>query len=148
MKNLDEAMYTFGTGENFHLQNWAWVWIRGRRRFYLPCVGPSSAEQIQLRFHRLGLRTFDMTKNHIGVWEATSALPEEGQLYKFLVKRVARSSCRKDGSFYDIEPRPGTGAVIRKKKTKKWKDGLWMVVNALFPKRPVNIYEAHASSWN
>ena len=25
-----------------------------------------------------------------------------------------------------LEPRPGTGAVIRKKKTKKWKDGLWM----------------------
>ena len=48
-----------------------------------------------------------------------------------------------------LEPRPGTGAVIRKKKTKKWKDGLWMGRRKRFgfQKRPVNIYEAHASSW-
>jgi len=41
------------------------------------------------------------------------------------------------------------GAVIRKKKTKKWKDGLWMGRRKRFgfQKRPVNIYEAHASSW-
>ena len=39
--------------------------------------------------------------------------------------------------------------MIRKKKTKKWKDGLWMGRRKRFgfQKRPVNIYEAHASSW-
>ena len=48
-----------------------------------------------------------------------------------------------------LEPRPGTGSVIRKQKDKKWKDGLWMGCRKRFgfQKRPVNIYEVHASSW-
>ena len=42
------------------------------------------AEQIQVIGDFTGWfdEPLDMTKNHIGVWEATSALPEEGQLYK------------------------------------------------------------------
>lgn len=92
----------------------------------------------------------DMVKNHIGVWEVTSDLPEEGQLYKFLVKRKGGQVVEKMDPFATyLEPRPGTGAVIRKKVDKKWKDGLWMGRRKRlgFQKRPVNIYEVHASSW-
>ena len=70
--------------------------------------------------------------------------------YKFLVKRKGGQVVEKMDPFATyLEPRPGTGAVIRKKKTKKWKDGLWMGRRKRFgfQKRPVNIYEAHASSW-
>lgn len=91
-----------------------------------------------------------MVKNHIGVWEVTSDLPEEGQLYKFLVKRKGGQVVEKMDPFATyLEPRPGTGAVIRKKVDKKWKDGLWMGRRKRlgFQKRPVNIYEVHASSW-
>ena len=47
------------------------------------------AEQIQVIGDFIGWfdEPLDMTKNHIGVWEVNSALPEEGQVYKFLVKR-------------------------------------------------------------
>ena len=44
------------------------------------------AEQIQVIGDFIGWfdEPLDMTKNHIGVWEVSSALPEEGQVYKFL----------------------------------------------------------------
>ena len=150
--NLDEAMYTFGTGENFHLQNYLGVdELEGEEGFIFRVWAPH-AEQIQVIGDFTGWfdEPLDMTKNHIGVWEATSDLPEEGQLYKFLVKRKGGQVVEKMDPFATyLEPRPGTGAVIRKKKTKKWKDGLWMGRRKRFgfQKRPVNIYEAHASSW-
>ena len=150
--NLDEAMYTFGTGENFHLQNYLGVHeLEGEEGFIFRVWAPH-AEQIQVIGDFTGWfdEPLDMTKNHIGVWEATSDLPEEGQLYKFLVKRKGGQVVEKMDPFATyLEPRPGTGAVIRKKKTKKWKDGLWMGRRKRFgfQKRPVNIYEAHASSW-
>lgn len=150
--NLDEAMYTFGTGENFHLQNYLGVHeLEGEEGFIFRVWAPH-AEQIRVIGDFTGWfdEPLDMTKNHIGVWEATSALPEEGQLYKFLVKRKGGQVVEKMDPFATyLEPRPGTGAVIRKKKTKKWKDGLWMGRRKRFgfQKRPVNIYEAHASSW-
>ena len=110
------------------------------------------AEQIQVIGDFTGWfdTPLDMTQNHIGVWEATSSLPEEGQLYKFLVKRKGGQVVEKMDPFATyLEPRPGTGAVIRKQKAKKWKDGLWMGCRKRFgfQKRPVNIYEVHASSW-
>ncbi|MDU2267304.1 MAG: 1,4-alpha-glucan branching protein GlgB [Streptococcus salivarius] len=150
--NLDEAMYTFGTGENFHLQNYLGVHeLEGEEGFIFRVWAPH-AEQIQVIGDFTGWfdEPLDMTKNHIGVWEATSDLPEEGQLYKFLVKRKGGQVVEKMDPFATyLEPRPGTGAVIRKKKTKKWKDSLWMGRRKRFgfQKRPVNIYEAHASSW-
>ncbi|MBS4924207.1 MAG: 1,4-alpha-glucan branching protein GlgB [Streptococcus salivarius] len=150
--NLDEAMYTFGTGENFHLQNYLGVHeLEGEEGFVFRVWAPH-AEQIQVIGDFTGWfdEPLDMTKNHIGVWEVSSALPQEGQLYKFLVKRKGGQVVEKMDPFATyLEPRPGTGAVIRKKKTKKWNDGLWMGRRKRFgfQKRPVNIYEAHASSW-
>lgn len=150
--NLDEAMYTFGTGENFHLQNYLGVHeLEGEEGFVFRVWAPH-AEQIQVIGDFTGWfdAPLDMTKNHIGVWEATSALPEEGQLYKFLVKRKGGQVVEKMDPFATyLEPRPGTGAVICKQKAKKWKDGLWMGCRKRFgfQKRPVNIYEVHASSW-
>ncbi len=150
--NLDEAMYTFGTGENFHLQNYLGVHeLEGKEGFVFRVWAPH-AEHIQVIGDFTGWfdAPLDMTKNHIGVWEATSSLPEEGQIYKFLVKRKGGQVVEKMDPFATyLEPRPGTGAVIRKKKAKKWKDCLWMGRRKRFgfQKRPVNIYEIHASSW-
>ena len=150
--NLDEAMYTFGTGENFHLQNYLGVHeLEGEEGFVFRVWAPH-AEQIQVIGDFTGWfdTPLDMTQNHIGVWEATSSLPEEGQLYKFLVKRKGGQVVEKMDPFATyLEPRPGTGAVIRKQKATKWKDGLWMGCRKRFgfQKRPVNIYEVHASSW-
>ena len=46
--NLDEAMYTFGTGENFHLQNYLGVHeLEGEEGFVFRVWAPH-AEQIQV----------------------------------------------------------------------------------------------------
>lgn len=46
--NLDEAMYTFGTGENFHLQNYLGVHeLEGEEGFIFRVWAPH-AEQIQV----------------------------------------------------------------------------------------------------
>ena len=102
--NLDEAMYTFGTGENFHLQNYLGVHeLEGEEGFIFRVWAPH-AEQIQVIGDFTGWfdEPLDMTKNHIGVWEATSALPEEGQLYKFLVKRKGGQVVEKMDPFCDL----------------------------------------------
>ena len=149
----DEAMYTFGIGENFHLQNYLGSHeIDGSEEGYVFRVWAPHAENVQVIGDFTGWfdEPLDMVKNHIGVWEVTSDLPEEGQLYKFLVKRKGGQVVEKMDPFATyLEPRPGTGAVIRKKVDKKWKDGLWMGRRKRlgFQKRPVNIYEVHASSW-
>lgn len=48
-----------------------------------------------------------------------------------------------------LEKRPGTGAVVKVLRDKKWKDSLWMGRRKRFgfKRRPVNIYEVHAGSW-
>ena len=149
----DEAMYTFGIGENFHLQNYLGSHeIDGSEEGYVFRVWAPHSENVQVIGDFTGWfdEPLDMVKNHIGVWEVTSDLPEEGQLYKFLVKRKGGQVVEKMDPFATyLEPRPGTGAVIRKKVDKKWKDGLWMGRRKRlgFQKRPVNIYEVHASSW-
>ena len=149
----DESMYTFGIGENFHLQNYLGSHeIDGSEEGYVFRVWAPHAENVQVIGDFTGWfdEPLDMVKNHIGVWEVTSDLPEEGQLYKFLVKRKGGQVVEKMDPFATyLEPRPGTGAVIRKKVDKKWKDGLWMGRRKRlgFQKRPVNIYEVHASSW-
>ena len=146
-------MYTFGIGENFHLQNYLGSHeIDGSEEGYVFRVWAPHAENVQVIGDFTGWfdEPLDMVKNHIGVWEVTSDLPEEGQLYKFLVKRKGGQVVEKMDPFATyLEPRPGTGAVIRKKVDKKWKDGLWMGRRKRlgFQKRPVNIYEVHASSW-
>ena len=126
--------------------------IDGSEEGYVFRVWAPHAENVQVIGDFTGWfdEPLDMVKNHIGVWEVTSDLPEEGQLYKFLVKRKGGQVVEKMDPFATyLEPRPGTGAVIRKKVDKKWKDGLWMGRRKRlgFQKRPVNIYEVHASSW-
>ena len=91
-----------------------------------------------------------MVRNHIGVWEVSSDLPREGQIYKYLVKRKGGQVVEKMDPFASyLEARPGTGAIVRLKRERKWKDGPWMGRRKRFgfQKRPVNIYEVHASSW-
>lgn len=151
--SLEEAMYTFGTGENFHLQDYLGLHpAEVQEGAFVFRVWAPHAEQVQLIGDFTGWfdRPLDMVKNHIGVWEVTSDLPREGQIYKYLVKRRGGQVVEKADPFATyFEARPGTGAIVRVRRERKWKDGLWMGRRKRFgfQKRPVNIYEVHASSW-
>lgn len=150
---LEEEMYTFGLGENFHLQDYLGLHQdESREGAFVFRVWAPHAEQVQLIGDFTGWfqNPIDMVRNHIGVWEVSSDLPREGQIYKYLVKRKGGQVVEKIDPFASyLEARPGTGAIVRLKRERKWKDGPWMGRRKRFgfQKRPVNIYEVHASSW-
>ncbi|SDB12387.1 1,4-alpha-glucan branching enzyme [Streptococcus henryi] len=150
----NEALYTFGTGENFHIQNYFGVHRdhEGDELGYVFRVWAPNAEDVQLigDFTDWKDNPLPMTKNEAGVWEVFTTLAKEGQIYKYLVKRQGGQVVEKmDPVALYLEERPGTGAIVRTLEDKKWKDGLWMGRRKRFgfKHRPVNIYEVHANSW-
>lgn len=153
MDKKDE-LYTFGIGENFHIQNYFGVHREqdGDEEGFVFRVWAPNAEDLHVigDFTSWSEKPIQMTKNEAGVWEVFTTLPQEGQFYKYLVKRKGGQVVEKmDPVAVYLEKRPGTGAVVKVLQDKKWKDGLWMGRRKRFgfKKRPVNIYEVHAGSW-
>lgn len=149
-----EALYTFGIGENFHIQQYFGVHCDHQedKDGYVFRVWAPNAELVQLigDFTEWRNEPLQMTKNEAGVWEVFTDLPKEGQLYKYLVTRKGGQVVEKMEPVAPyLEERPGTAAVVKILEDKKWKDGLWMGRRKRFgfKQRPVNIYEAHANSW-
>ncbi len=147
-------LYTFGIGENFHIQNYFGVHREqnGNEEGFVFRVWAPNAEDLHLigDFSNWSEKPIQMTKNEAGVWEVFTTLPQEGQLYKYLVKRKGGQVVEKmDPVAVYLEKRPGTGAVVKVLRAKKWKDSLWMGRRKRFgfKRRPVNIYEVHAGSW-
>ncbi|MBM7643503.1 1,4-alpha-glucan branching protein GlgB [Streptococcus loxodontisalivarius] len=149
---IADQVYTFGTGENYHLQNYLGVHPANGEAGYTFRVWAPHAEKVQLigDFTAWREKPVAMTRNEAGIWETTTSLAQEGQLYKYLVTRNGGQVVEKiDPLATYFEKRPGTGAVVKPLKEKKWKDSLWMGRRKRFgfKKRPVNIYEVHAASW-
>lgn len=149
-----EALYTFGIGENFHIQQYFGVHCDHQedKDGYVFRVWAPNAELVQLigDFTEWRNEPLQMTKNEAGVWEVFTDLPKEGQLYKYLVTRKGGQVVEKmEPVALYLEERPGTAAVVKNLEDKKWKDGLWMGRRKRFgfKQRPVNIYEVHANSW-
>ncbi|MCC9876764.1 1,4-alpha-glucan branching protein GlgB, partial [Streptococcus agalactiae] len=149
MSNKDE-LYTFGIGENFHLQNY--LGVHSENESFCFRVWAPNAENVQVigDFTDWRNRPLQMNKNQAGVWEANSLDAREGDLYKYLVTRKGGQVVEKiDPMAVYMERRPGTASVIKVLRNKKWEDGLWMGRRKRlgFQKRPINIYEVHAGSW-
>ncbi|HGD2425349.1 TPA: 1,4-alpha-glucan branching protein GlgB [Streptococcus agalactiae] len=149
MSNKDE-LYTFGIGENFHLQNY--LGVHSENGSFCFRVWAPNAENVQVigDFTDWRNRPLQMNKNQAGVWETNSLDAREGDLYKYLVTRKGGQVVEKiDPMAVYMERRPGTASVIKVLRDKKWEDGLWMGRRKRlgFQKRPINIYEVHAGSW-
>lgn len=147
----DLELYTFGTGENFHLQNYLGVHKTDDGSYSFRVWAPH-AEHVQVigDFTSWFDAPLDMVMNQAGVWEVKTDKAQEGQIYKYLVKRRGGQVVEKiDPCALYLEERPGTGAIIKTFAEKKWKDALWMGRRKRFgfKERPVNIYEVHSSSW-
>ncbi|MGT2744029.1 1,4-alpha-glucan branching protein GlgB [Streptococcus phocae subsp. phocae] len=150
----DLALYTFGTGENSHMQDYFGVHRveHDGRPSYVFRVWAPNAEAVSVigDFTNWTQSPIPMQKNSAGVWETVTPLAKEGDLYKYLVKRQGGHVVEKiDPVAFLFEARPGTAAVVKTLPSKKWRDGLWMGRRKRFgfKKRPVNIYEVHANSW-
>ena len=150
----NEALRTFTTGENFHLQHYLGAHqeeVDGKVGYSFRVWAPN-AQSVHLigDFTNWYENQIPMARNEAGVWEVFTDLPKEGDIYKYNVKRSSGQEILKiDPLAVYLEERPGTGAVIRTIPEKKWKDGLWLARRKRwgFFSRPVNIYEVHAGSW-
>ena len=149
-----EALRTFTTGENFHLQHYLGAHqdeVDGQSGYTFRVWAPN-AQSVHLigDFTDWYENQIPMARNEGGVWEVFTDLPKEGDIYKYNIKRSSGQEILKiDPLAVYFEKRPGTGAVVRTIPEKKWKDGLWLARRKRwgFFSRPVNIYEAHAGSW-
>ncbi|MBF7093906.1 1,4-alpha-glucan branching protein GlgB [Streptococcus sp. HF-1907] len=149
----EESLYTFGTGENFHIQEYFGVHQDEENPdYYYFRVWAPNAEQVWVigDFTNWRENALAMTKNEAGVWEVRTDLAKAGQLYKYLVQRQGGQQAEKiDPVSIYMEKRPGTSAVVKTLSDRKWTDGLWMGRRKRlgFKERPVSIYEVHAGSW-
>ncbi len=147
---IEEQVYTFGTGENFHLQNY--LGAHAEEDGYRFRVWAPNAEAVAIigDFTDWQDNALPLTMNQAGVWEGFSDTAQPGQIYKILVTRRGGQKVEKLDPFARVlEPRPSTGAILQAPSEHKWSDRLWMGRRKRFGfrKRPVNIYEVHASSW-
>jgi len=149
-KELLTAEQRFLTGENFYLQHF--LGVQKEAECYTFRVWAPHAQQVWLvgDFNQWD-DSLPMTKRQeSGVWEISSDLPSEGQLYKFKVRQASGKEIMKLDPFaITFEKRPGTAAVLHTITERKWKDGLWRgrQKRSRSFQRPLNIYEVHASSW-
>ena len=148
------ALWTFGTGENYHLQDYLGVHqveengVKG----YVFRVWAPNAQAVDLvgDFSHWEEHPLPMTRNQAGVWEVFSDRVHEGDRYKYRVTRANGHQVLKiDPMAFRFEARPGTSALVHTLPIKKWKDGLWRGRRKRlgFKNRPVSIYEVHAGSW-
>lgn len=93
--------------------------------------------------------------NHTGYWSIFIPDLTEGSLYKFAIKSKSGNIVFKSDPYaFKTELRPGNASIVHSFKNYKWDDKKWMdkrkkstVVNPLYKKIPVSIYEVHLGSW-
>ena len=147
-------LWTFGRGDNFHLQEYlgAHKETRGAQEGFTFRVWAPNAQAVDLigDFTDWEARKIPMVRNEGGVWEVFCSDAKEGDIYKYLVTRQNGHQVQKiDPLALWMEKRPNTGSIIKTIPEKNWKDGLWRARRKKlgFKERPVNIYEVHAGSW-
>ena len=147
-------LWTFGRGDNFHLQEYlgAHKETRGEQEGFTFRVWAPNAQAVNLigDFTDWEARKIPMVRNEGGVWEVFCSDAKEGDIYKYLVTRQNGHQVQKiDPLALWMEKRPNTGSIIKTIPEKNWKDGLWRARRKKlgFKERPVNIYEVHAGSW-
>ena len=147
---VEAAKTRFLTGENFYAQHF--LGAHQSNQGYVFRVWAPNAQQVWLvgDFNDWD-DTLPMTvSSESGIWEVTTKLPKEGDLYKFKVRQQdGREIFKIDPFAIYFEKRPGNAAVVHTIPEKKWRDGLWQGRKKRSNqfKRPLNIYEVHASSW-
>lgn len=149
MVNIKNRLQKFAAGNELHLQEVLGCHYKENK--YVFRVWAPNAQKIWLvgDFNNWD-KSIEMNKVEEGVWEVKTALPQQGQLYKYLVKQAdGREIMKMDPMAIELEPRPGNAAVITDFPKKNWHDGGWIGRNRRTNHflRPINIYEVHPSSW-
>ncbi|MGX7125522.1 1,4-alpha-glucan branching protein GlgB [Enterococcus viikkiensis] len=149
MQQIANDKKAFLTGENFYLQH-----LLGAHREehgYIFRVWAPNALAVFLVGDFNDWQDWAMEKDpETGIWQIYCEEANEGDLYKFKVRQAdGREILKIDPFAVRFEKRPGDAAELYNFPDKKWKDGLWRGRSKRSNpfKRPLNIYEMHASSW-
>ncbi|WP_040979619.1 1,4-alpha-glucan branching protein GlgB [Oceanobacillus jeddahense] len=150
----EDAIKRFQTGENFysqHIFGYHQEERDGETGFVFRVWAPNAQRIWLVGTFNDWDQSLPMQKNEAyGYWEVFTSKPSEKDLYKYKVQQAdGRVVYKIDPFAFAFEKRPGNAAVIHHVPEKKWKDGLWYgrKKRSNFFKRPINIYEVHASSW-
>ncbi|WP_071131575.1 1,4-alpha-glucan branching protein GlgB [Enterococcus timonensis] len=154
MTDQKEAARTFLTGENFYAQQFLGcqkVTQDGKDAFQFNVWAPNALAVSLVSDFTDWTNGQVMEKNHdTGIWSCVNEQAQLNDFYKFKVKRATGETILKTDPFATVyELRPDDAACVYSIAPKKWKDGLWFGRKKrqnLF-KRPLNIYEVHANSW-
>lgn len=148
-QQIDTAKKTFLTGENFYLQHL--LGAHPAEQGYIFRVWAPNALAVFLVGDFNDWQDWAMEKDQdSGIWQIHCEEANEGDLYKFKVRQAdGREILKIDPFAVRFEKRPGDAAELYNFPEKKWKDGLWRgrTKRSNLFKRPLNIYEVHASSW-
>ncbi|EHJ57084.1 1,4-alpha-glucan-branching enzyme [Streptococcus urinalis FB127-CNA-2] len=149
--DIKSQEYTFGIGENYHLQDLLGSHIDEDGGAHFRVWAPNALNvEIIGDFTDWQSQPITMTKNESGIWYGYSEKAKCQDFYKYLVTRENGQKIEKiDPMATYFEARPGTCAILEKNKKFKWQDSLWMGRRKRFgfKERPVSIYEVHAGSW-
>lgn len=140
----------FLTGENFYSQHLLGAHKKTDGSFVFRVWAPNAQQVWLVGDFNDWDDSLPLSKRESGIWELTTSQSNEGDLYKFKVRQAnGREIFKIDPFAIRFEKRPGSAAVLHTMAEKKWKDGLWQgrKKRTNHFKRPMNIYEVHASSW-
>lgn len=145
---------SFLTGENFKSQDVLGIHqvIKNGEVYYVFRVwAPNALEVYLVGDFNDWQDTEPMTRDEeTGIWEITTNTPQQMDLYKYhITQNNGRQIMKIDPFAKKFEKRPENAAVVYTQADKKWKDGLFKGRNKRVKhhKRPLNIYEVHASSF-
>ncbi len=151
-QSIDNALNTFSTGENFHVQHY--LGCHRTEDGYVFRVWAPHAKEVALISDKTQWRSnpIPMIRNHLGVWEVDLLVGqvERGDYYKYLVTRSTSQVIEKmDPYAIRFGERPDTAAQVYDISPKDWQDKAWLTKRRQWDmfSSPVSIYEVHANSW-
>lgn len=149
-RKVADAKKTFLSGENFYAHHFLGA-HRMEEGYVFRVWAPNALAVSLVGDFNDWQDTLPMEKDEVsGVWQITTKDAKEGDLYKFKVRQAdGRELLKIDPFAIRFEKRPGNAAKLYQFPEKKWRDGLWRgrTKRSNPFKRPINIYEIHASSW-
>ena len=154
----DYDMYLFGQGTHYDIYKKLGVHSakkNGVNGYYFDVWAPH-AESVNVigEFNNWDENADTMERlspEEIGIFEVFLSTPNEGDLYKFLIRTEDGRKLYKADPYASMsELRPGTASRIFSRNDFKWTDKKWITAREAvkhYNEQPMSIYEVHPGSW-
>ena len=154
----DYDMYLFGQGTHYDIYKKLGVHSakkNGVNGYYFDVWAPH-AESVNVigEFNNWDENADTMERlspEEIGIFEVFLSTPNDGDLYKFLIRTEDGRKLYKADPYASMsELRPGTASRIFSRNDFKWTDKKWITAREAvkhYNEQPMSIYEVHPGSW-